>query len=270
MRLTIQHHTRYSYSSGVFLQPHALYLKPQQRGYVRLEAERLRVWPQPQALHERIDMLGNSCWLMWFPAERTDSFTVDLTLELELAEVNPYGFILLDAPQLPFQQYVYPEKMQGFLAPFLESEQDLALEAFARACMAQNRDLVSFLAQMAAVIHAEWQHEIRLTPDLWAPARTFQLKRGACRDLSWMLVHLLRQVGLATRYVSGYTYSSEAVEGHELHAWVEVFLPGAGWVGLDPSLGLLADGGYIPLAMGYHPEQVAPLQGILQGMQKPD
>ncbi|MGY6559936.1 MAG: transglutaminase family protein [Nitritalea sp.] len=265
MRLSIQHHTRYTYSSGVFLQPHALYLKPQQRGYVRLEAEKLSIWPQPQGLHERVDMLGNSYWQLWFKAEAYTSFSINLELELQLETVNPYGFLLLNTPLFPFQHYVYPEKMRDFLAPFLASPRDAALEAFTRTCMAQAVDIVSFLAKIAAEVHALWQHEIRLTPDLWAPEKTFQLKRGACRDLSWMLVHMLRQVGLATRYVSGYAYNSEWTGGHELHAWVEVFLPGAGWVGLDPSLGLLADGGYIPLAMGYHPEQVAPLQGNFAG-----
>lgn len=85
-----------------------------------------------------------------------------------------------------------------------------------------------------------------------------------------MLVHMLRNVGLASRFVSGYAFNPELTEGHELHAWVEVFLPGAGWVGLDPSLGLFSDNHYIPLAAGYSPELVAPVQGSFGGTASTD
>jgi transglutaminase-like putative cysteine protease len=108
-------------------------------------------------------------------------------------------------------------------------------------------------------------HIIREEEDLWAADNTFRFQKGSCRDLAWMQMNMLGSLGLASRFVSGYAFNPEVASGHELHAWLQTYLPGAGWIGLDPSLGLLTNQLYVPLA--YHPDpiQTLPVQGSYGG-----
>ncbi len=264
MKLHIQHFTRYQYSQKVVLNPHLMFLTPQQRSYFDTEKSTISIVPEPTAVHERVDMLGNAHACAWFEGA-TEHLSVELAHTIQLRPFNPFGFLLTELVAFPFTFFVYDPEKSFFLQPFLQTEQDPKLAQYVIRAMDGTPDLVSFLSDLTGHLHDQWEHIIREEQDLWSPDHTFQQRRGSCRDLSWMLVHMLRNVGLAARFVSGYAFNPELAEGHELHAWAEVYLPGAGWIGLDPSLGLLADNQYIPLATGHHPKWIAPVQGSFYG-----
>lgn len=264
MKLEIQHFTKYHYSENVVLNPHHLYLIPQQRSYYKTERQRIQIDPEPIDLHERIDMLGNTFYQTWFQGE-TAKLSIEVDYIIEVAEFNPFGFLFSEFVPFPFSFFEYSPNEKLFLGPFLETRKDENLSQYIDHFIKNSKDVVSFLFSLTESIHGNWEHLIREEENLWDPLFTFQQQRGSCRDLSWMLIHMLRNKGLASRFVSGYAFNPELTEGHELHAWVEVFLPGAGWIGLDPSLGLFADNNYIPLASGFFPEQVAPVIGTFGG-----
>lgn len=265
MKLEIQHFTQYRYSEKVVLNPHLLFLIPQQRSYYTIEKSRIQFFPEADAVHERIDMLGNAHFQSWFQGE-TKSLSIEVDYIIELHTFNPFGFLFTEFIAYPFSFFEYSPEKSLFLQPFLQTEKSQELTQYVTHFVSKSKDLVSFLFSLTESIHSNWAHIIRHEHNLWSPYFTFQQQRGSCRDLSWMLVHMLRNIGLASRFVSGYAFNPELTEGHELHAWVEVYLPGAGWIGLDPSLGLFTDNLYIPLASGYHPDLVAPVQGSFGGV----
>ena len=126
---------------------------------------------------------------------------------------------------------------------------------------------MGFISALLNHIYKNWDHEVRNHPDVWAPDFCFEQKRGSCRDLAWMVINMVRSVGLAARFVSGYAYNNDDT-AHELHAWVEVFMPGGGWLGIDPSLGLFADENFIPVAVGAEPRHTMPVTGSFRGNAK--
>lgn len=264
MKLEIQHFTQYKYSERVVLNPHLLFLIPQQRAYFQIEKSRVQIDPEPDAIHERIDMVGNTHYQTWFQGE-TEMLSIEVDYIIDIYPFNPFGFLFTEFIAFPFSYFQYAPEKQLFLQAFLDTEINSDLSQYASHFINNSKDLVSFLFSLTESIHKEWGHIIREEENLWPVDYTFKEQKGSCRDLSWMLVHMLRNIGMASRFVSGYAFNPELREGHELHAWVEVYLPGAGWIGLDPSLGLFTDNHYIPLATGYTPELVSPVQGNFGG-----
>ncbi|ERM82059.1 hypothetical protein P872_08760 [Rhodonellum psychrophilum GCM71 = DSM 17998] len=265
MKIQIDHLSRYTYEERVPLNPHDLYLIPQQRSYFKTLDSQLEISPNPMGIHERISAEGNPYYQTWFKTE-TDQLEIRSKLTLEIGDFNPYAFILQAGLSFPFDYFAYPSYYLETLALYRTGGEDGArLVPFAKDIMAQSSDHISFLANLVASIHQNWKHIIREEPGLMTSKEVFEEKKGSCRDLSWMLMEMLRSLGLATRFVSGYAFNPELDEGHELHGWVEVFLPGAGWIGLDPSLGLLTDQNYIPLATSFHPAHTLPIMGTYGG-----
>ena len=125
-------------------------------------------------------------------------------------------------------------------------------------------NIVSFLSNITDQIKSNWDHVSRYESDLMEPELCFQTKSGSCRDLSWMMIQMLRSQSIPARFVSGYSYNPELV-GHELHAWVEVWVNGAGWVAVDPSSGLFVDDSYVPIASSHHPSNTNPVHGKFRG-----
>jgi transglutaminase-like putative cysteine protease len=265
VRLEIQHFTKYEYSEQVLLNPHNLFLIPQQRSYFTIEKSRLVIAPNPQGMNERLDMEGNSYYQSWF-LEETNSLQIEADYIMQLETYNPYGFIMSGNVAFPFSFFNYTSEQYLYLQPYLQTDEDRELKEFTLSILNDSKDMISFLVNLVGLIHKEWRHTIRQDPGIWTASKVFEIKEGSCRDLSWMLMNLLRSIGLATRFVSGYAYNPELEEGHELHAWVELYLPGAGWLGLDPSLGLLTDHFYIPLSISFDPKNTLPVQGTYGGL----
>ena len=264
MKLRIRHSTRYTYDEKVQLNIHEFYLIPLQRFYFKVLKSNWEVFPKPLGFYEKVNFENNPYFQAWFTGE-TDFLEVKTDLELEVVEFNPYGFIIQPQPPFPFERFSYPAEIIDFLRIYIESEEIPKLSDYVKTVLREAEGLVDFLVLIVAKIHSKWNHIIRHEEGIMPLVEIFESQEGSCRDLSSMLMAMLRSIGFACRFVSGYAFNPEVNAGHELHAWVEVFLPGASWVGLDPSLGLLADGRYIPLAISYDPKFTLPVVGNYGG-----
>ncbi len=262
--LQINHVTRYQYSATIQLNPHELYLIPQKRTYYNITHAEIVILPAPSGTHERINVEGNSFFQVWFDAP-TNYFEIQVQYEVAIKPFNPFGFILSSEIVFPFDKFTYPIEWNDLLAVYLKVNDHPESDKFVRNIMSQSKDIVNFLTLLLAEIHQNWNHVVRMEPGLLPLDEIFYQRKGSCRDLSWMLMVMLRNLGIATRFVSGYAYNPQMEEGHELHGWVEIFLPMAGWIGLDPSLGLFTDHHYIPLATSFSPEYTQPVFGSFAG-----
>lgn len=270
MRLQISHKTRYDYDTAAVLNSHALYLKPLQRAYMQVHNFRLFVDPVPDGLEERISIEGNAYYQVWFSGE-TRKLEIDSSFVVDVRPFNPFSFIInhnfiarieTESPR----SFHYSPDEEVLLHAALQAKPEPELRQFAdRILAASLNNPIDYLNTLTAGIHREWSHIIREEENLWTPQATFEAREGSCRDLSWMLIHMLRMQGLAARFVSGYAFNPELDEDNELHAWVETYLPGAGWLGLDPSLGLFADQNYIPLATSSFAQNTLPVHGNYGG-----
>lgn len=268
MLIQVSHTSQYEYSSAVTLGIHKLYLIPQHRPYFRVEFQKIQVFPEPDGHNFRQDLAGNWYQQCWFVGQ-TKTLEINCEWIFKLSPFNPFGFILDRSFEDngwsdPFFQFSYEEKT-AFLIPFLSDRDESYFSEFLLEVKSSSSSLVDFLVNLTRLIHQNWTHEIRHEQNIWDAQHTFSLKRGSCRDIAFMQVEMLRELGLAARFVSGYAFNPELDEGHELHAWLEVFLPGAGWVGIDPSLGLFTDQRYIPLASHPDPIRTLPVQGSFGG-----
>lgn len=265
MKLRVVHSTKYSYSEPVQLNVHLLKLIPQMRSYYAVQQKEIHVSPHPVGLVTRTDVENNLYYQTWFSG-LTQELSIHLSYTLSLEPFNPFGFIIDAAFQRVGNRFVYEAVEKTMLAPYLLlPEGSIKMDAYMQRLLQRFPSVVDFLVALVEEIHAYWKYEVRHEVGVWEPGFTFEEKKGSCRDLAWMLVHLLRSCGLAARFVSGYAFNPELEEGHELHAWTEVYLPGAGWVGLDPSLGLLTDHHYIPLACSAFVALAAPVLGNYGG-----
>ncbi|WP_200979608.1 transglutaminase family protein [Echinicola sp. 20G] len=267
-KLNIKHKTVYTYDTDAWLSPQKILLSPSLRRYFHILSYESRVTPKPQGVNYRLDMEGNLFQQVWF-SQPTDKLEIDIETTISTADFNPFEFIIdkafeqrNDGGEITFN---YPSEKQPFLIPFLNNTGKPEIHEVAREFKSKSQDTVSFLVDLTAYVHQLCKHIIREAPGVWAPEKTLKEAKGSCRDLAWLLINILRSEGLASRFVSGYAYNPKLEENHELHAWVEAFCPGAGWIGLDPSLGLLTDAFYIPLAASFLPELTLPVIGSFTG-----
>ncbi len=267
MRLKIHHTTAYNFSENVFLEPHYLNFKPLQRPYYQLKEFHLNFEPNPTGYSERLDAENNPVFQVWV-VELTDHFKIEAKIILDIhADVySPLKFIIDPWQTMKQGGLNYFKTTNTFLTPYLNTAHFPELDLFTKSIFKdKNGDVVAGLFELLDQIYRNWKHEkideeTELNPDV-----CFNRKSGSCRDLAWMVITMLRMQGIACRFVSGYAYSDELEEGHELHAWVEVFLPGAGWVGIDPSLGLFTNEFYVPVASSFDPANTMPVIGSYRG-----
>ncbi len=280
IHVALNHVTRYRYDRPVRLSPQTVRLRPAPHSRTRLLAYSLNVDPAKHFINWQQDPHANYLARITFP-DRTEGLRIEVDLVAELATLNPFDFFL--EPHARTFPFAYEESERGDLAPYLAArrwgrrfEQYLA-EAERLARMEQSAtDTVAFLVELNRRLARDVRYLVRLQPGVQTPEETLERAAGSCRDSGWLLVQLLRHVGLAARFVSGYLIQLKAdqpsLDGPagpaedftDLHAWCEVFLPGAGWIGLDPTSGLLAGEGHIPLACTPEPTSAAPVAGLLE------
>ena len=256
MRLKVKHLTQYIYSKEVVLQPHHLYFYPAHRNYLNLESFDIQVNPHASGLSFRTDIESNAFHQCWFN-DPIKELTVVAEFIVETHPINPFDFIVEEpvGDPTPIQTpYLQQQSLSSNLSDWLN---DVVSPA--------GNNMVTLLTFLASEIHENWEHTIRYEPTIMPPDECFSSKKGSCRDLSWMMIQMLRSINIPARFVSGYGYNPNLGEGHELHAWVEVLLPGAGWIGVDPNSGLLATDRYIPVAASYLPRNTFPIQGSYFG-----
>ena len=258
MRLKIYHKTNYSYSKPVFVEPQYLYMYPSFRPHIKLIDYQIEVSPTPSGISIRQDSEGNFYHQCWFN-NILEGIQIEMQMEIESQPVNPFDFLV---------EQKKDRKIIGPLQLYLSNVEKLTKEMndwLANLKLSTGANIISFFSSLCAEIYSDWQHTLRYEPHILHPVDCYKTKEGSCRDLSWLLIQLLRNIDIPARFVSGYSHNPELAEGHELHAWVEAWLDGSGWIGLDPSSGLFTTDQYIPVAASFSPELTLPVQGSYRG-----
>jgi uncharacterized protein (DUF2126 family)/transglutaminase-like putative cysteine protease len=267
----LSHFTRYQFDRPVGVGPHLVRLRPAPHSRTPVVAYSLKVKPEKHFINWQQDPFGNYVARLVFP-EKTDelSFAVDLIADMTV--INPFDFFLEESAQhFPL---LYDEELAKELAPYLEVKENGPLLArWLQNVDRARKPTVDFLVDLNSRLRSDIGYVIRMEPGIQTCEETLGSARGSCRDSGWLLVQILRHLGLAARFVSGYLVqltadlksldgpSGPAQDFTDLHAWTEVFVPGAGWLGLDPTSGLFAGEGHIPLAATPDPAAAAPVTG---------
>ena len=270
-QVAVNHRTQYEYDRPVTLSPHVIRLRPAPHCRTPVTRYSLRIDPSDHFLNWQQDPHGNHLARAVFrtPARR---LRVEVDLVAELTAMNPFDFFLEpSAERFPFE---YEPRLAKDLRPYLETAPPgPELRRFLADIDARERSTVEFLVTLNGDLERRIDYEIRMEPGIRTCDDTLARGRGSCRDSAWLLAQILRHLGLAARFVSGYLIQlvpdvrppagppGPSRDSAELHAWVETYLPGAGWVGLDPTSGLLAAEGHLPVAATAEPATAAPISG---------
>jgi uncharacterized protein (DUF2126 family)/transglutaminase-like putative cysteine protease len=278
IHVALNHVTHYRYDRPITLGPQIVRLRPAPHCRTRILAYSLSVQPAKHFINWQQDPQANYLARLTFP-DKTHELRIEVDLVAEMAVFNPFDFFLEPyAQQFPFKYeageqrelapYLATLPLTPLLADYLESIPCKSTRTTART--------TDFLVELNVRLSRDIRYLIRMEPGVQAPEATLANASGSCRDSSWLLAQLLRHLGLATRFVSGYLIqltadvksldgpSGPAADFTDLHAWCEVYLPGAGWIGLDPTSGLLAGEGHIPLACTPEPSTAAPVSGLVE------
>lgn len=254
----MQHRTEYSFDRPVRLSPHIVRLRPSPHARTLIETYDLQVLPAEHFVNWQQDPFGNYLARYVF-SEPTQALIFNVAMVAKIADINPFDFFLDESvAQYPFQ---YDEQLRHDLNPYLEIVDAGPLLKDRLAGISRvPRPTLDFLVEILQSLVTDTQYLVRLEEGVQSCEQTLQLGSGSCRDSAWLLVQLLRHCGVAARFVSGYLIQLQGSvpgpgaldtpeeDSADLHAWSEVYLPGAGWVGLDPTSALFAGGGHIPLA----------------------
>lgn len=265
-RLNISHVTEYLFSEPVTLLPHRLLLRPRESHNVRIESSTLDIFPG-HTLQWKRDVLDNSVALVGF-YEMADRLRIASNVVIQHYEDNPFDFLVDDyAVSHPFD---YAEAERAELAAFLRAVYPDDREAVRGwldgAGLLRPQETFSLLDQVNRRIASQFFYQMREAPGVQAPALTLALNSGSCRDFAALFIEACRYLGLASRFVSGYLFTSDFDTGNgSTHAWAEVYLPGAGWKGFDPTSGEVVGNRHIATAVARHPESVPPVAGSFIG-----
>lgn len=264
MILTIHHETIYTYNDDVLLNPHIFNLVLQKRSYFKVISQSLNIDPHPAGINSLIDLENNAYYQAWFVGP-TRHLKMTSNYVVETSDFNPFLFVVDQKFRKLDTIFDYGEERSNLLDVYLHQQIPAELKSFTLDLFYLSHDVVTFLNKINTYIYDHWTHTIRLEPGFQSPFTTFHEKKGACRDLAYMLMEMLRSVGLATRFVSGYAYNPLLSDEHTLHAWIDIYIPGAGWIGVDPSLGLFCDHHYFPLSTSFEPSNTLPVIGTYGG-----
>lgn len=262
MRLSIRHRTSYAYSAPVFLEPHFLRLRPRSDPAQEVLDYSLEISPEPAGRSDGLDPEGNWLTCVWF-GDRVEGLELTAAFEVETRRHNPFDF-LLTGPAFSPPAPLYPEPLGEVLAPYLTASGCAAATELARS-VASRESLVDFLCSLNQTLHERCQVVVREHGDPWTPERTLTEGQGACRDLAVVFLEACRNVGIAARFASGFQRGGGNDHRRFLHAWAEVYLPGAGWRGFDPTHGLAVADGHVCVAASRSPQGAAPVQGTFRG-----
>jgi uncharacterized protein (DUF2126 family)/transglutaminase-like putative cysteine protease len=273
IHVALNHVTEYRYDRRVGLSPQVVRLRPAPHSRTPVLSYSLGIEPGGHFINWQQDPFANYLARLVFP-DKTEHLKVTVDLVAELAVYNPFDFFLEpEAESFPFR---YEASLRHDLAPYLAKEPlTPRLRELLRSVDVSETRTIDFLVSLNQRLQREIRYLIRMEPGVQTPEETLARAAGSCRDTGWLLVQVLRHLGLAARFVSGYLIqlkpdvkSLDGPSGAErdftdLHAWCEVYLPGAGWIGLDPTSGLLAGEGHIPVACTPEPSSAAPVTGAV-------
>ncbi|MDB5527609.1 MAG: dehydrogenase [Devosia sp.] len=272
IKAAVYHLTHYKYDRPVVLQPQIIRLQPAPHSKTKVLSYSLRVSPSNHFVNVQQDPYGNFLTRFVFPEPVTE-LKIEVDLVADMTVYNPFDFFVEESAEIwPFQ---YPEDIRADLSIYMQPEPvGPLLQQFLDGIDKTPMNTVNFVTAVNASIQQHIAYIVRMETGVWTPEETLGNARGSCRDSSWLLVQTLRNLGLAARFVSGYliqlkpdlvSLDGPAGTDHDftdLHAWCEVYLPGAGWVGLDPTSGLLTGESHVPLAATPHYKNAAPISGF--------
>ena len=274
LQVALRHRTEYRYEREVALGPQTIQLRPTPQCRTPILAYSLNITPREHTLAWQFDPLGNPLARVTFPS-KTRSLVVEVDLVADTEPINPFAFVL--EPGYESFPFVYSPELARDLEPYRSTDPaGPLLSAFVATLLQERKGTVAFLASLNQRVRDEITYVIRLEHGVQSSEETLALRTGSCRDSAWLLVQIFRQLGIAARFVSGYLIqlaadeqpvgetSGPRADSADLHAWAEVFLPGAGWVGLDPTSGLFTAEGHIPLVCTPTSIQAVPIGGTVE------
>ena len=274
IQVALHHRTQYQYDRSVSTGPQVIRLRPAPHCRTPVLSYSLRVSPEQHFINWQQDPHGNFLARVVFD-EKISSLTIDVDLVADLSIINPFDFFIEEsAVKFPFE---YSSDLQEDLKPYLVAETPgPKLAAMLQSIDRDHERTIDFLVALNQKVEQKIEYLVRMEPGVQSCEETLDKGSGSCRDSAWLLVQLLRNMGLAARFTSGYLIqlkpdvksldgpSGTDVDFTDLHAWTEVFLPGAGWIGLDPTSGLLAGEGHLPLASTPNFSSAAPITGGIE------
>ena len=277
IHVALNHVTHYRYDRPILLGPQVVRLRPAPHSRTRILSYSMRVEPAQHFINWQQDPQSNHLARLVIP-QRTSELRIEIDLVAEMAVLNPFDFFLEpSAEAFPFD---YEPALAKELAPYLErAPATPRFKAYLDSIPREPVPTNTFLVSLNQRLQRDIAYLIRMEPGVQTPEMTLANASGSCRDSGWLLVQLMRHLGLAARFVSGYLIqlksdvksldgpSGTEIDFTDLHAWCEVYLPGAGWIGLDPTSGLLAGEGHIPLACSPDPSSAAPISGEIENCQ---
>lgn len=273
IHIALHHKTSYLYDRPIHLGPQIVRLRPAPHCRTPVLSYSMQVIPADHFINWQQDPFSNYLGRLVFP-EQTTEFQVVVDLVADMIVINPFDYFLEpDAEEFPFS---YEDNLRAELRPYL-TQRSLGerFQEYIAAIDTAPRRTIDFLVDINRKLSRDISYLIRLEPNVQTCDQTLTKMSGSCRDSAWLLVNILRYFGLAARFVSGYLVqlkqdvkSLDGPSGAEedftdLHAWTEVYIPGAGWIGMDPTSGLFAGEGHIPLACSPEPQSAAPITGAL-------
>lgn len=271
LNVALTHVTRYDFDKPVHLSPHIIRLKPAPHCRTDIHAYSLKITGGDHFINWQQDPFGNYLARLVFP-KKMQFLQVAVEVIAPMSVINPFDFFVEEsASDYPFQ---YSDSLKKELLPYLQiNESGPLLTEWLADCSVTPQTINDFLVYINRRVEQDIAYSIRMEPGVQSAEETLQKKVGSCRDSAWLLVQIMRHLGIAARFVSGYliqlTPDVKALDGPsgttedftDLHAWAEVYIPGAGWIGLDPTSGLLAGEGHLPLAATPEPSSAAPISG---------
>ncbi|MEM7270189.1 MAG: transglutaminase family protein, partial [Pseudomonadota bacterium] len=276
LQVALTHRTTYRYDRRINLGAQVVRLRPAPHARTPILSYAMNVSPEERFTNWQQDPFGNWQARLVFP-EKVDHFEVEIDLVAEMAAINPFDFFIEDSAKQT--GFVYDRELKSDLKPYfqLRSAGPRQKQLIEDTKPEPDEVTLDWLVRINQMLRERVDYTIRMEPGVQTPETTLKKALGSCRDSAWLLVQLLRRHGLAARFVSGYliqlTVDQKSVDGGpdgpdadftDLHAWTEVYVPGAGWIGLDPTSGLLTAEGHIPLAATPNPSSAAPISGALE------
>ncbi len=266
MNIKIRHTTRYKYTESVFLDPQTIRLRPKSDGSQRLISFEIDIDPVPDGIADIVDVAGNDSTCVWFSGKH-DHMTITTRSEVETLRTNPFDYIITE-PSVTKLPVFYPKYYVPSLRPYFtrNTEPEGQVDKFVTDVIYESGvETMPFILALTQRIYDNFEQLVRHEGPPYPAEITLGTGRGACRDLTVLFMEACRAVGIAARFVSGYRENEMMGEERQLHAWAEVYIPGGGWRGYDPSSGLAVADQHVTVSAGVIPEEAAPLTGTYRG-----
>lgn len=266
-RFRITHNTYYNFSGSVILGTHYLRLRPREGHTLHIESSTLTITPQP-TLRWRHDVEGNSVAIASF-SQPTSQLSILSDIIIQQYNEDPLDFVVeQQAVDYPF---LYEEDDRVLLQPYMTDppiESYKWLTDWIGAIWQPGEAIQTYtlMQRICSHIYQTFAYRIREEPGVQSAEQTIALKAGSCRDFAQLFMSAARHLGLAARFVSGYLHAPPTIDNFgATHAWAEIYVPGAGWVGFDPTIGQLVGADHIAVAVARLPESVPPVSGTFSG-----